>query len=299
MSHRRNNHGLGGCDARISFNSNPLQVRKSDQTYSRGSEVEVYIFPIPISFDVTFPFIHLVFKYTTLQPNLLRFSAARDAEPDVTQSTSSTSSRWVRVHKTVAKYPTAQTRRGARKVDSEPPRARVLARMYDAGECNVPAMSTVVCMDCSGRWIVRRRQRAHVRCVDGQRDKGDSTRGDFEGGDGGMKAKHSARVQGSRKRRCHWGWREVSDKYIDGAMPREHTEHVCAALRREGDMSKAKATREDGTHEVYEHHWAGSGRSAPGWSAERSRTSRDSGGPVVMAGVAGTVGADQCVGRCC
>jgi hypothetical protein len=55
-------------------------------------------------------------------------------------------------------------------------------------------------------------------------------------------------------------------------------------------MSKGKATRKDATQWVYnEHRCAGS---YPGcnWSAERSKTSRDSGADVVMAGagVAGT-----------
>ncbi|KAJ7890017.1 hypothetical protein B0H13DRAFT_1887788 [Mycena leptocephala] len=79
------------------------------------------------------------------------------------------------------------------------------------------------------------------------------------GGSGGMKVKHSARVlgpasvQGSRKRRS---------------------------------MSKRKPPK-DGTHWVHEHRYPDS---ALGWSAERSRTSRDSEVDVVMAGagVAGT-----------
>ncbi|KAJ7909746.1 hypothetical protein B0H13DRAFT_1877447 [Mycena leptocephala] len=100
-------------------------------------------------------------EYTALQPNLSRFSAARNAEPDVPKASSctvylSTSARDVE-HSSQIVY-SAQTRRGTRKVGSEPPQARALARMHEARERNAPGMVTVVRMDCFGRFRGRRRR---------------------------------------------------------------------------------------------------------------------------------------------
>ncbi|KAJ7863403.1 hypothetical protein B0H13DRAFT_1899635 [Mycena leptocephala] len=89
----------------------------------------------------------------------------------------------------------------------------------------------------------------------------------------------------------HRGWHGLLLE-VEHALP---TTHACTMKRppelaqglavgiHTRYMSKGKTPREDATHWVNEHHWTGS---APGCnlSAQRSRTSRDSGADVAMTG---------------
>ncbi|KAJ7906416.1 hypothetical protein B0H13DRAFT_2274058 [Mycena leptocephala] len=150
-----------------------------------------------------------------------------------------------------------------RKVDSEPPQARALARMYEARARNARATSTAARMDFSGRWIARRRRCTHVHRVDDSVEKTDSMRRGFwrrrNDGETQRESAGAASVHGSGRRRCI--------HYEEVGLVLELAQRV--PVRRDTRcMSKGKTPREDGTYWVYENHWAGLGRSAPGWNAE-------------------------------
>ncbi|KAJ7906405.1 hypothetical protein B0H13DRAFT_1880637 [Mycena leptocephala] len=97
------------------------------------------------------------------------FSAARDAESNVPKASRTAiqlAMRYAFPHLMINSVEDTsqkdillvQTRRGTRKVDSEPPRARAPARMYEARARNARATSTAARMDSFGRGFGRRRR---------------------------------------------------------------------------------------------------------------------------------------------